>query len=356
MLFLISALRIYSIEMKSFSVFMVLFLSLTCQSAFSQAKVVTKVCFGSCAKEYKKQPILSLAAKESPDLFIYLGDNIYGNTPNKAKLLSKYMKLRNKPEFQELNDSTTVLATWDDHDYGKNDAGRHFSGKLDSREIFLDFWKEPKNSERRKHEGIYHSLMYGPEGKRLQVILLDTRTFRDNLTKLIDKSKYKNDYQPCPTPDSTMLGVAQWAWLEEQLKKTADLRLIASSNQFSHEYNGWESWTNLPHEQQKMVDLIKSTKANGVIFLSGDVHWGEISKMVVEAQYPIYDITSSGITQTWNEPEPNKNRIGEVVMDNNYGMIKIDWDSEQPGLMFYIKDKKGKERVKMQINLSELQF
>ncbi|MBL4752050.1 MAG: alkaline phosphatase family protein [Flavobacteriales bacterium] len=342
--------------MSSIKFFITLFLLLVCHGAFSQKEVVHKICFGSCAKASKKQPILSLAARESPDLFIYLGDNIYGNTRDMDKLKSKYLKLGKKAEFQELNDSTTVLATWDDHDYGENDAGRHFSRKRESREIFLEFWKEPETSERRKHKGIYHSLMHGPQGKRLQVILLDTRTFRDNLTKLVDKKRYKNDYQPCQIADSTMLGVEQWTWLEKQLKKPAEIRIIASSNQFSHEYNGWESWTNLPHEQQKMLDLIKSTKANGVVFLSGDVHWGEISKMEMEGLYPIYDITSSGITQTWNKPESNKNRIGAVVMDNNYGVIEIDWEREAPELLFYIKDNKGEERVKMQVNLSELQF
>ena len=153
-----------------------------------------------------------------------------------------------------------------------------------------------------------------------------------------------------------MLGAAQWAWLEQQFNKPAKVRIVASSNQFAHEYNGWESWTNLPYEQQKMLDLIKSTKANGVVFLSGDVHWGELSKMETEGQYPIYDITSSGITQTWDKPEPNNNRIGEVVMENNYGVINIDWNNTDPQLSFLIKDIKGVERVSLKIFLSELQF
>lgn len=342
--------------MKTVTSVLIVAFSLFLLSTYAQGLIIQKIAFGSCSHEDKKQPLLSLAAKESPDLFIYLGDNIYGDTEDMAELMTKYIKLGNKPEFQELNDSTTVLATWDDHDYGENDAGRHYPMKAESKEIFLEFWKEPAESERRNHEGIYHSLMYGPADTAVQVILLDTRTFRDNLTFLEDKSKYKNDYQPCLTPDSTMLGAEQWTWLEEQLKKPARLRIIASSNQFSHEYNGWESWTNLPYEQQKMLDLIKSTKANGVIFLSGDVHWGELSKMQVDGLYPIYDVTSSGITQTWDEPEPNKNRIGKIVMDNNYGLIEINWNTPDPELSISIKDKKGKRRVSHLLKLGELQF
>jgi len=252
--------------------FLTLAYCLSLSNVFAQDSLITKIAFGSCSHEDKNQPLLSLAAKESPDLFIYLGDNIYGDTRDMGKLLGKYQKLANKPEFQELIDSTTILATWDDHDYGENDAGRHYPMKMESKEIFMMFWKEPAESERRTHEGIYHSLLYGPEDKRVQIILLDTRTFRDDLTKLKDKKNYKNDYEPCQTPDSTMLGAEQWVWLEEQFNKPAKVRIIVSSNQFAHEYNGWESWTNLPHEQKKMLDLIKSTKANGVVFISGDVH------------------------------------------------------------------------------------
>jgi len=341
--------------LKSLISFFALAFSLAHSPLYSQNETIRKICFGSCSHENKKQPVLSQVAKESPDLFIYLGDNIYGDTRDMGELMGKYQKLLNKPEFQELNRASTVLATWDDHDYGENDAGRHFPMKEESKEIFLQFWKEPLESERRTHEGIYHALMYGPEDKRVQVILLDTRTFRDNLTKLKDNSKYKNDYQPCEIPDSTMLGSAQWTWLEEQLNKPAKVRIIASSNQFAHEYNGWESWTNLPCEQRKMLRLIKSTRANGIIFLSGDVHWGEISKMSVEDQYPIYDITSSGITQTWNKPEPNKNRIGKVMMENNYGVIEIDWDKADPELTFLLKDTLGLERTTLKVTLSELQ-
>ena len=339
---------------RAFYITLVFFACATLDS--NAQEVIDKICFGSCSHEDKDQPLLSLAAKESPDLFIYLGDNIYGDTRDMGKLLGKYQKLANKPEFQELNDSTTVLATWDDHDYGENDAGRHYPQKEASREIFLKFWKEPLESERRAHEGIYHSLIYGPEDKSVQVILLDTRTFRDNLTGVRDEKKYKNDYQPCEIDDSTMLGEEQWKWLENQLKKPVKMRIIATSTQFSHQYNGWESWTNLPHERKKMTELIKSTKANGVIFLSGDVHWGELSKLNIDGLYPLYDVTSSGITQTWDKPEANENRIGDVIMENNYGILEIDWEKKDPEITFTIKDGNGAERVKQAIHLSTLQF
>ena len=293
---------------------------------FTMAQPIQKIAFGSCGHQDKPQPILQHVISHSPDLFIYLGDNIYGDTRNMKKLKNKYEKLGNKNNFKHLTAITKVLAIWDDHDFGENDAGRHFPFKEASKEIFLDFWKEADTSSRRDHPGIYHSLLFGPPNKRVQVILLDTRTFRDNLVLNHNEPMYKNDYKPNPSTDSTLLGKEQWRWLEQTLKIPADLRIIASSIQFSHEYNGYESWTNIPHERERMAKLIKTTGANGVVFISGDVHWGEISKLDIPDQYPIYDITSSGITQTWDSPMPNKNRLGNVVMENNFGLIVINWE------------------------------
>lgn len=322
----------------------------TSRTAFS-------IAFGSCSHQKKEQPILDLVVERKPNAFIYLGDNIYGDTRDMKALELKYAQLGKKPEFQRLKANTTVLATWDDHDYGENDAGRYYPFKEASKAIFLNFWEEPKQSERWKHEGIYHAVILDNSPIKIQVILLDTRSFRDNLTERPkeEKGPYKNDYKPTESPDSTFLGAAQWAWLEKQFQQKADLRIIASSNQFSHEYNGWESWTNVPHEQERMLKLIKNTQANGVVFISGDVHWGELSKYKNPHTYPIYDITSSGITQTWPNTEPNRHRIGPPVRKNNFGLIEIS--EEHPTLLtFKLINKRNKTIIQHQIPLSELSF
>ncbi len=349
--------------MKRIPLLMFLLLILACSSSKKQ-KVkpvktktnISKIAFGSCSKEDEDQPILETVLTKGPELFIYLGDNIYGDTRDMNLLENKYGLLAAKNEFQNLRSNCMVLATWDDHDYGENDMGRHYPFKAESKEIFLDFWQESKKSQRRKHEGIYHSLFFGDQAHRVQVILLDTRTFRDNLMAAGVEKPWKNDYKPNTDPDSTFLGKQQWEWLETQFQQPAKLRIIASSNQFSHEYNGFESWTNVPHEQQKMLDLIIKTKANGVVFISGDVHWGELSKMKNEGGYPVYDITSSGLTEVWESVEPNKNRLGEVVREINFGMINIDWSMPDAGLTFQIIDINGTAKVEYKIKLSGLAF
>lgn len=320
----------------------------------------TRIAFGSCAKQYKPQPILKRVVEKQPDLFIYLGDNIYADTYDMEVMRKKYQQLAEKEEFQSLREQVTVLSTWDDHDYGANDSGKEYPKKAESREMFFDFWHVPADSPRRKQPGIFGSHEFERNGKRLQIIILDTRYNRDPL-KHRDKnqpadSDWKNDYQPDPNPEKSFLGNEQWQWLEEQFKQPADLRIVCSSIQFAHEYNGWESWTNLPAEQQRMFDLIRKTEANGVVFISGDVHWAEISRREPEDGYHIYDVTASGLTEDWPNVEPNKHRVGEVYRENHFGMIDIDWATEKPGITLQIVGLDGEIKRSHRVPIDSLTY
>ncbi|NDF99141.1 MAG: hypothetical protein EB101_09495, partial [Chitinophagia bacterium] len=277
-------------------------------------------------------------------------------------LRAKYRRWGAKPEFKQLAAATRVLATWDDHDYGRNDAGRHYPYKEVSKEIFLDFFNEPLQSERRKHKGIYHSEYLTQGDKVIQIILLDVRTFRDNLlpydsTAVLPRKNYfyPLDYKPHTSKDSTLLGEQQWQWLAQQLQLPADLRLICSSTQFSIEYNGYEAWANFPHEQQRLCELIRDTRAEGVLFLSGDVHYGEISRLRAPGVYPLYDVTSSGITSTWDFATPNRNRVEGPVMENNVGLLTIRWEKD-PVIEMELIDDMGNSRSSYSIKRSQLTF
>lgn len=331
----------------------------------------SRVAFGSCGHQDKPQPILNTVVNQDPDLFVYLGDNIYGDTKDMKVLQAKYDTLGSKPEFQNLRAEIPVLSIWDDHDFGWNDAGKEYEFKAESKEIFMDFWKVPEDSDRRKHPGIYGSHRWEQtvaddnrdstqSSRTLQIILLDTRTFRDplklNPKPIVEGSGLKNAYQPDADPNKTLLGEAQWAWLESVLSEPADLRIICSSIQFGHEYNGWESWTNLPAEQERMAEVIRKTKANGVLFISGDVHWGEISKRPFTDLYPIYDVTASGLTEEWYNVEPNRLRVGQAYRDNHFGMLEIDWEQKDPKIVMMIVNTDGKECVRHEVLLSELQL
>ena len=342
----------------SFLLFSLFILLQGCQ----QEPPVMKIAFGSCGWQDHPLPIFHEAVKHNPDLFIFLGDNIYGDTKVMDTLQAKYNRLGTKESFQNLKKNVPIIATWDDHDFGWNDAGRHYPYKEEAKEIFLDFFDEPTDSDRRKREGIYTAYEYDLQGKKIQVIMLDTRTFRDNLISNQDtvyedpRYFYHLDYTPHSTSDSTLLGEKQWEWLDQELQKPADVRIIGSSTQFGIEYNGYEAWVNYPHEQKRFLDLIKKNKANGVLFISGDVHYAEISKLEESDLYPIYDVTSSGLSSTWHFATPNINRIEGPIMDNHFGLLTINLRNKNPEIKSEIWDIRGNQRVEFTIPLSEISF
>ena len=235
-------------------IFLFIMTSQSCVESFEKPKQtknypeITKIAFGSCASEKHQLPIFYNVIKHNPDLFIFLGDNIYGDTKNMDSLKKKYKLLGNKKSFIDLKNKVPILATWDDHDYGWNDIGKFYEYKEESKEIFLQFFDEPASSQRRKHKGIYHSYINKYGNNKLQIILLDGRTFRDDLKPYNGEYDndtrygfYQKDYAPHLDTSPTLLGKQQWIWLENELKKAADVRIISTGTQFGVEWNGYES-------------------------------------------------------------------------------------------------------------------
>ncbi|HEY0652042.1 MAG TPA: alkaline phosphatase D family protein [Chryseosolibacter sp.] len=347
------------------TVFLLAILVLACtptkdQSESQSEKTVYKIAFGSCGEQQKPQPVLARVVEQKPDVFVYLGDNIYSDTYSLDTLKKNYQILADKPEYKKLKAEVPILATWDDHDYGWNDSGRHYPLKKQSKEVFLNFFGIADETVK-THEGIYHSVMKEVSGKKIQFIMLDLRTFRDKLLPYNGNRKgqkgfeYELEYSPYTESDSTMLGEAQWKWIEERLKQPADIRIIGSSTQFGITHNGYEAWANFPHEQKRFVDLVKSTKANGVLVISGDVHYAEISRLKVDGLYPLFDITASGITSTWHFAAPNENRIDGPVMENHFGLLTLNFNAD-PEVKMEIIDATGKSRISRTVKLSELAF
>jgi alkaline phosphatase D len=306
---------------------------------------IQRIAFGSCAMQFKPQPIWNTIAKQKPDLFLFLGDNIYGDfdgekpfTPTEETLKRDWDMLANEPNFKTFRAQVPVMATWDNHDYGKHNGGAEFELKEMTKSAFLDFFGEPKDSQRRKTPGIYDAKIFGPPGKRVQVIMLDTRYFKGPFVKDPRSKEEKKaagltgsmgNYLPTNDPDVTLLGKAQWLWLEEQLTKSAEVRLIVSSTQVIPDEKAMDEWGNYPLERQRLFNLIKKTKANGVIILSGNVHFTEISKLGY-FPYPLMEFTSSGLTHANKHYANAKNtyRIAGPYAEPNFGMIEIDWGAK----------------------------
>ncbi|MCA9246919.1 MAG: alkaline phosphatase family protein [Planctomycetales bacterium] len=316
--------------------------------AADDSEVISRVAFGSCVHQDKPQPIWDAIVATRPEMFLLIGDNIYGDSSDMAVLRAKYAKLGAQPGYQRLLSACPIHATWDDHDYGLNDGGVEFAQKAASQQVFNDFFHVPADSPRRHRAGVYDALLVGPPGKRVQVILLDTRYFRSPLRRWTSgKRNGAGPYLPNEAAEATMLGPAQWAWLEKQLSVPAELRIIASSVQVVAEQHGWEMWANFPRERQRLFQLIRDANADGVLMISGDRHLAEISRLAPTVEgpaYPLFDVTSSSLNVPsggGNENEVNRHRLGEHYPGVNFGTVSIDWSQSDPQVQMAIHDVAG---------------
>jgi alkaline phosphatase D len=312
---------------------------------------MTRIAFGSCADEEKPQPIWDAVLAYKPELFIFAGDNVYGDVRDGRRveepdlissLRESYARAAAIPGFMMVKQTVPHLVIWDDHDFGLDDAGAEFAGKSEAKAAFLDFWNVPAADGRRSREGVYHAQAFGASGMRTQVILLDTRFFRSPLKPTDERGvSGKERYVPDNDPNKTMLGPDQWAWLEDRLREPADLRLIVSSIQVVAEGHGWERWGNLPRERQRLYDLIRTTEARGVLFLSGDRHMGALYRETEGTPYSFLEITSSGLNQLRPaKPEAGPNRLGDTYEAVNFGTVEIDWGQRSVALS--LRDLNGK--------------
>lgn len=326
-------------------------------------RAIDVIALGSCARQDKPLPVWDVIAAHEPDVFLFLGDNMYADLERSRRAITPtdvagaYVELAGHETFDRFRRAVPILATWDDHDYGLNDAGKELPFKAASERLMLQFFREPIDSPRWDRPGVYGSWQFGPEGRRVRVILLDTRTFREGLERNPQgRSGGGGPYVPTEDDSRTLLGEAQWQWLESELRKPADVRLIGSSIQVVAREHGWETWGNFPHERARLYELIRETRADGVVFVSGDRHLMEISRDDTDATpYPMWDFTASGLNEpTKNVREPNRFRVGPVHRTTNFGVVRIDWDADPVTITLDGRDGDNRVLTKRTVELKAL--
>ena len=277
---------------------------------------------GSCLDQDFPQPIWNQIEEEDLNYFIFLGDNVYGDVPSGSlwKLPRAYKK--QKKLFPDFLSEIEKFAIWDDHDYGKNDGGTEYPLKNEAQKLFLDFWDVKKDDPRRNREGIYFSEKLKIGDLKVNLIGLDTRYHRSPLDQT-DKP-----YYPTQDKSKTILGAAQWQWLENELKKESDLIILVSSIQVIPTEHIFEKWHNFPHERIRLLKALNNAKGN-VIILSGDRHKAGLYKTG-----NIVEMTSSSMNKPISRPiaklwdiflkEKDEFLIGEMYSRENYGILSID--------------------------------
>lgn len=287
-----------------------------CHSKPTENQTLT-VAFASCNNQNLDslqiwQPVLA----SHPDYFIWTGDIIYPNRETPEGLKEGYGIQKSNNLYQDLTSTSQILGIFDDHDYAMNDGGVHNPYREDAKQLLFEFLDEPTESARSTREGIYDS--YTMADGLVKTILLDTRWFRSDL-KPSDEPGMR--YQP--SDEGTMLGSQQWEWLASELSDTkSQIVILVSSIQFLNDFHAFEKWGNFPHERQRLIDMLTNTNKQ-IIVLSGDRHFAELSKLNDQ----ILEVTSSGMTHTYKGvKESNPLRVGPLIDDRNFGILKIDYN------------------------------
>ncbi len=307
------------------------------------------IAFGSCNKQNKPQPLWEAIIQNKPDLWIWLGDNIYADTEDMNLMRQKYEMQLEHTDYKKLLNTCQVIGTWDDHDYGENDGGKDFLKKEESKEHILNFLHVAQDAEVRKRPGIYQSYTIGKSPRQVKIILLDTRSFKDDIER-------KKEIGYIPDENAEILGNAQWQWLEKELSNNAaDLTIIANGTQFLPEEHKYEKWANFPTERNRFINLLDETQSKNVFLLSGDRHFGEISSLTTpNNKIPIYEVTSSGMTHSYAslKDEPNQHRVGNFTGQLNFGLMLIEWDSPVPNVHLQLRGENNAIREDVQVELN----
>jgi alkaline phosphatase D len=264
--------------------------------------VLSDIAFGSWINQNLPQHLWNPIAESNPQLFLFLGDTIKLEDRSFAE---QYAKLNLNPEYKSLREKVPFLAIWNAQDY-KVDTGQR---------EFVQQWSYLQDSINLGQTGLFHAKMIGPAKKQVQIILLDTRSFRG--------PRLAGD-----KPNAPVLGDQQWRWLEDQLARPAEIKFIVSTIPVIPARQDGESWNNYPVERQRLFDLIKKLKPKNLAIVSGGARQGSISKTNLKDWGPLYDITTGPMNDPGDRPlEADERFAGPSTIAENFGVAQIDWSN-----------------------------
>jgi alkaline phosphatase D len=296
---------------------------------------VENIVFGSCIDQNKPQPIWKEILKIQPDLLVLIGDNVYASKPDEGTIASQYEKQNQNEDFKLIRANLDILAIWDDHDFGQNDGGSTNPRKYEARTAFVNNFPYVKKLLTSKSGAIYHSRYFGKNPELLQLILLDTRFDRSDLISnkqnWLERILNPKRYLPNYAQDARILSDEQWKWLDNELTKAADFRILVSSIQLIADDYQFEKWGNFPNEKKRFYDLLIKKKIKNLVVVSGDRHFSSIAKTELNTGDNLYELTASSINRPFRLPFflKDKSYLQDAYQKENFGQIKINWKQKK---------------------------
>ncbi len=271
---------------------------------------------------------------QKPDFMVWLGDNVYYREPDwntRTGMVHRYTHSRSLPELQPLLASTAHYAIWDDHDFGPDNSDATWVNKEMAWEVFRDFWGNPT---------------FGVNGQKGCTTMFQ---YNDADFFLLD-NRYNRTPDRCSTCPRSSLGTAQMDWLIGALVASrAPFKFVAIGGQvITTDNNDETAFHYFAAERDTLLSRIEREGIKGVVFLTGDRHFTELSAMKNNAGNWIYDLTSSSLTAGAFSDAANKttntHRVpGTVVGENNFSMLRFSGPRKARELAITVYNAQGKE-------------
>ena len=305
---------------------------------------IRRIALLGCIRQNEPVPALEKYPDLNADLHLWVGDNVYADAEDDPKIIrDSYRKLAAKPGFEKLRRVGQHMMTWDDHDFGLNNAGKHYRLKEESLRAFFEFW-ELENVIPKDQQGVYNARIFGPEGN-----VCRSSCWTLGTTAMIRARKLMFWEQ------------TQWKWFQEQLKKPADLRLIVSGFQvLLPEEAGSETWDQYPAARNRLFETIREAGVERVVFITGDQHYGEACRLKNGLDFDLVELQFAGLNQI-EAPEYNPLRVSTVCTSkHSYAYIDVHWEASQeevPHLLFQVRNAETDEiEVLYRVNFSEIEL
>ncbi|GAB5539254.1 MAG: alkaline phosphatase D family protein [Salibacteraceae bacterium] len=275
--------------------------------------------------------IFTSMAKEQPDVTLWLGDNIYlreADIGDRTGYIHRYTHTRKTPEMQALLQTGSHYAIWDDHDFGPNDHDGSWIHKDWALETFDLFWANPTTGTP-DMTGTMTAFQYAD----IDFFLLDNRYHRT-------PRNLKNEA-------SEILGREQIEWLiANLLNSRAPFKMVAVGGQVVSDVAKYENHAVFEKERAYLLKRIAEEEIKGVVFLTGDRHHTELSRIQKPEEPVIYDLTVSPLTSKSysGDDENNTHRVENTLVNTqNYGVLEFSGPRKARQMKISIFDTEGVE-------------
>jgi hypothetical protein len=216
--------------------------------------------FASCARTGSNGAVFDAVRAEEPLFFLATGDLFYGDVTedDPDRFAALYDGMLSEPGPSALYRSTSFVYTWDDHDFGGNDA----SASSPSRPAALETYDEyvPHYPYALPDAGVIaQAFTVG----RVRVVITDGRAARSPSSEQDGSAR-------------SMLGERQRAWLVAELTSASRTHAlvvwVSASPWITRSTTGPDSWEGFSDERRFLSDALQAAGVRNVLMVSGDAH------------------------------------------------------------------------------------